>query len=194
LPALEGPRCARCGDTLDDPSVDLCLRCGTTRGFVDRIVSLGPYDGAWGKLVRVFKFEREIGVGRWLAGRMAERVRSETVASPVEAVTYVPMTRRDRRQRGFNQAEVLARIIARKLHLPLIRPLRKTRQTPPQSLASAADRRTNLRDAFRRLPCTHQHVLLVDDICTTGATVEECARMLKQGGAQSVVSVTVARA
>ena len=194
LPVLHGPRCIRCGDRLQDETADLCLRCGTSRGFVDRIVSLGPYEGGWGELARLLKFEREIGVGRWLAGRMADLVRREGLLPSIDAVTYVPMMRHDRRQRGFNQAEILARGIAQKLRLPLVHSIRKVRFTPPQSRSSGKDRRENLRDAFQALPCTYDHVLLVDDICTTGATVEECARTLKRGGAHFVVAATVARA
>ncbi len=194
LPSLPAPRCRRCGEAVEDASIDLCLRCGTRHHFADRIFSLGPYRGQWGELVRALKFEREIAVGRWLGARMAELLIAVGLDRNVDAVTYVPMTRRDRLRRGFNHAEVLARGIARKLDLPLVRTLRKARSTPLQSRLSAVERGRNLRGAFRRLPSTQEHVLLVDDIYTTGATVEECARTLKDGGTQSVVAVTVARA
>jgi len=194
LPSFEGPCCQRCGELVDDPSIDLCIRCGTQLLAVDRVFSLGPYKGDWGRLVRAFKFEREMAIGRWLGARMAATLLAQNTDHEFDAITFVPMTRRDRRVRGFNQAEQLARIIAKELNLPLKRLLAKTCETPLQSGLSATERRTNLRDAFRLLPCRQEHVLLVDDIYTTGSTVEECARMLKQGGAQSVVAMTVARA
>ena len=194
LPSLSGFRCQRCGEPVDDPTIDLCLRCGTTIHAADHILSLGPYRGDWGRLVRVLKFEREMAVGRWLGTRMAERLIASDEGRGFSVVTFVPMTRRDRRARGFNQAEILVRIIARQLSLPLKRLLIKTRETRLQSRLSAAERKTNLQDAFRLLPSDCEQVLLVDDIYTTGSTVEECARTLKRGGAQSVVAVTVARA
>jgi competence protein ComFC len=194
LPVLEGPRCQRCSELLDDPSIDLCIRCGTQRHAADRVISLGPYQGDWGRLVRIFKFERETAVGRWLGERMSEALLAANAGHQFSAITFVPMTRRNRRGRGFNQAEILARIIAKQLDVPLSRLLNKTRETSPQSRLSAAERKTNLQDAFRLLPCWQETVLLVDDIYTTGATVEECARTLKRGGAQSVVAMTVARA
>lgn len=194
LPTLHGPRCQRCGDPVDSPLIDLCLPCGTQRHAVDRILSLGPYQGAWGHLVRAFKFEREIAIGRWLGVRMADMLLTDPCCQDLDAITFVPMTRRDQRRRGFNQAEVMARLIGRRLSLPVVQLLAKTRETELQSGLSAVKRKSNLRDAFRLLPCVQDHVLLVDDICTTGATVEECARMLKRGGAQSVVAMTVARA
>jgi ComF family protein len=142
----------------------------------------------------VFKFEHEMAVGCWLGFRMAEMLAALDADGCFSVVTFVPMTRKDYRSRGFNQAEVLARIIARQLQLPLKNLLRKTRETHLQSHLSAADRTTNLRDAFRLLPSEDDRVLLVDDIYTTGATVEECARTLKEGGVQSVVAATIARA
>jgi competence protein ComFC len=192
LPVFGRFGCRRCGEPLDDPSVDLCLHCGTRAFSLDRVISLGPYHQQWGCLVRAFKFDREMAIGRWLGGRLAEQAACERASFDV--VTYVPMTARDRRRRGFNQAEILARAVARSLDLPLARMLDKVRATPLQSRLSARSRSDNLRDAFRRLPCEGDHVLLVDDIYTTGATVEECARTLKRGGAQTVVALTVARA
>lgn len=194
LPAFEGPRCQRCGESVDDPSTDLCIKCGTRIHAVDRIFSLGPYRGDWGRLTRAFKFEHEMAVGRWLGERMATALIAESSESDFSVITFVPMTRRDRNARGFNQAEILARIIAKQLNLPLIRLLTKNRETSLQSRLSASDRKTNLQGAFRLLPCDQEQVLLVDDIYTTGSTVEECARTLKRGGAQSVVAMTIARA
>lgn len=194
LPSFEGSLCLHCGEPVDDPLIDLCFRCGTKLLAVDHVISLGPYRGAWGHLVRSFKFEREIAIGRWLGERMAAALLARNMVCEFSAITFVPMTRRDRRERGFNQAEVLARVIARQLNLPLIRGLAKTCETPLQSGLSARERKTNLRDAFRLLPCRQEQVLLVDDIYTTGSTVEECARTLKRGSAQSVVAITVARA
>jgi ComF family protein len=194
LPTLCASRCQRCGEPVEDAAIDLCIRCGTTLHAADHVFSLGPYRGDWGRLVRVFKFEREMAVGRWLGSRMAEMLIASDEGQDFSVVTFVPMTRRDRRARGFNQAEMLARIIARQAHLPFKRLLKKTRETRLQSRLSAADRTANLQDAFRLLPSEYERVLLVDDIYTTGATVEECARTLKRGGAQSVAAMTVARA
>jgi len=194
LPELSGPRCLRCGEALADPSIDLCLRCGTSERFVDRFFALGPYDGPWGELVRTLKFEREPAVGRFLARRMADWLRAHDLVDAFDWITYVPMSRRDRRARGFNQARLLAGGIGLRLHRPVVRALTKVRKTVPQSRLSAADRRANLRGAFRPVRYGNGRVLLVDDIGTTGSTVEACARALKRGGYATVVVLTVARA
>ncbi|MBU1049547.1 ComF family protein [Candidatus Bipolaricaulota bacterium] len=194
LPSLAESRCQRCGEPLDDPSIDLCLRCGVSVHATDRIIVLGPYRGSWGALVRIFKFEKEVAVGNWLGRQMAATLMRQQELHHFDAVTYVPMTRKDRRARGFNQAEILARVIARQLDLPLKRLLTKSRNTRLQSQLTAAQRKTNLQDAFRLLPFDCERVLLVDDIFTTGSTIEECARTLKRGGAQTVVAAAIARA
>lgn len=194
LPGLPGPRCTRCGEELPDPSLDLCLRCGTRERAVDRFGSLGPYDGPWGELVRRLKFGKETAIGRFLASRMADWIHKRGIGGAFELITYVPMSPRDRRERGFNQAELLARGVARRLRKPVCGTLEKIRVTPPQGRLTARQRQTNLRDAFGLLRYGRERVLLVDDIGTTGSTVEECARVLKRGGYPSVVVLTVARA
>ena len=109
-----------------------------------------------------------------------------------DMVVPVPLHHTRRRSRGFNQAEELAQ----HLGLPLRRALRRSRATRPQTDLPAAQRHANVRDAFvraRRADVTGLCVLLVDDVCTTGATLEACARVLKQAGARQVRAITAAR-
>jgi len=194
LPQLEGNRCLRCGAPVEDPLVDLCTSCGTRERGFDRVVALGPYEGPWGGLVRALKFDRETAVCRWLCARLAEAALADPSIGEIDWVTFVPMTWAERRARGFNQARRLARGVARRLDLPLRRSLRKTRRTAPQASLPAAERRRNLRGAYRAVPSRGGRVLLVDDICTTGSTAEACARTLREAGCASVSVLVVARA
>jgi len=195
LPPLSGPRCIRCGERLNDPSADLCVICGTRERGFDAAHALGPYDSGWGELVRALKFDRERAVARDLSSRMAATLAALSGGHPaIDRITYVPMRRADRRARGFNQARLLANGIGRRLHLPVVAALRKARRTPPQAGLSARERRDNLRGAFRLIQSGEGNVLLIDDIYTTGSTVEECSRTLKAGGADRVLVMTVARA
>jgi ComF family protein len=188
-----GPRCSVCAVAVEDSTIDLCMTCGTRERGFDRIVALGSYE-IWGGLVRALKFERESAVGRWLSAQLAASVRRERLANEIDIITYVPMRARERRARGFNQAQVLARGVARRLGLPMKRTLIKAQQTRPQAGLSAKERKENLRGAFRAVPSNGGRVLLVDDICTTGSTAEECARTLKGVGFSSVSVLVVARA
>jgi len=194
LPPLTGERCRICGDLLFDRSVDLCLTCGTRVRPFERIVSLAPYEGGWERLIHLFKFEGERAIGRWLGSLLAQLARHERLDRGVDSVSYVPMTREERRERGFNQAEILARSVARSLRLPLVKALVKVRRTAPQRELSARERRENLRGAFRPVRSGRGGFLLVDDVCTTAVTVDECARALVEGGYSPVVALTVARA
>jgi len=194
LPGVDGPRCVVCQEELTDPEVDLCPACGTrNRGFA-RARSLGTYDSGWGVLVRALKFERERGIARFLAGRLADYILGHDPFGKIDIITYVPMTRSDRRQRGFNQAQLLARGLGRRLGITVERLLVKVRQTPAQAGLSARKRRENLRGAFKAVRSGQGTVLIVDDIYTTGSTVEECARALNSGGYGPVYVLTVARA
>lgn len=191
---MTGDRCSVCGAGVDDPQIDLCRSCGTRERGFDRLVALGPYEGPWGDMVRALKFDRERAVGRWLSDALTDVVRRDTAIGDVDFITYVPMAFDERRARGFNQAQVLARGVARRLRLPLRRTLIKTRGTRAQAALSATKRRENLRGAFRAVPSKGARVLLVDDIATTGSTAEECARTLKRAGFVSVDVLVVARA
>ncbi|MCX6094749.1 MAG: ComF family protein [Candidatus Bipolaricaulota bacterium] len=192
LPGRVGPHCDRCGDLLDDERVDLCLRCGThLRGF-ERAISLGPYDGGWRTLIALFKFDREKAVGRWLGLRLADAAARSL--SEVACVTHVPMTRAERKARGGNPSQELARVVARRLRAPERSLLQKTRTTRPQRTLPARERAVNLRGAFRGVRSGTGTVLLVDDLLTTGATVDECGRVLKSEGYSEVYVLTVVRA
>ncbi len=194
LPQLEGPRCYICQEGLKDPSLDLCPVCGTRgRGF-ELARALGPYNSGWGTLVRELKFNKEPAIARFLASRLAEYVHREKPFENIDIITYVPMTKADRKTRGFNQAKMLACGLGRKLDIPVRQLLAKVRQTPAQVDLPAAERRKNLRGAFEVVTSGQGAVLIVDDIFTTGSTVEECARALKIGGYTRVYVLTVARA
>lgn len=196
LPGLSGPRCVRCQESLDDPRTQLCRACGTSIGGFTVARALGPYEGGWGELIRALKFEGERLIARFLSGRLAAYLAEEGPFGRIDSITYVPMTGPDRRARGFNQAQLLARGVGKRTSLPVYRTLRKIRRTPPQAGLSAREREKNLHGAFSLIKSGtgKGRILLVDDIYTTGATVQECSQILRSGGYESVYVLTVARA
>lgn len=163
-----------------------------------------PYEGVFQRALLELKFRRREVLAELLAGPAVSAFRRacrdpQFVAAgtaPAAAVA-VPLPFWRRRRRGFNQAELLARPIARKLGIPLLRGVLRRRSRPPQTLVSPSARRSNVRGAFRvgRLPeeWIGRPLLLVDDVFTTGSTAEAAARALIRGGAGPVDILTVAR-
>lgn len=112
-----------------------------------------------------------------------------------EIIIPVPLHRRRFAERGFNQAELIARMVGKKLNLQISNSLQRTRFTRPQVGLSHEEREQNVKSAFAlNGVLLAKNILLVDDVYTTGSTMQECARILKQAGAQSVVGFTLARA
>ena len=196
-----GPTCLRCAMPVG-PHADLdggCSECrGRSLGF-DRAIALGPYQGPIRHLCLGLKHERNAWMARWLAELVVEGcledLRGEVDAGPW--VVPVPLHWRRRLARGYNQAEALARGLARPLSLEVRPVLRRVAATPTLALASRTERSKLMKQAFRARRASGlegRTVLLVDDILTTGATSGAAARALKRAGASRVVVVVVARA
>jgi ComF family protein len=160
------------------------------RGF-DAAYCYGCYEGALRELIHLFKYDKV----RTLAPRFGEWL---ALALPRETafdlVVPVPLHWLKRWQRGFNQAELLAREVARRWRAPLLRIARRKRYTAAQAGLTNAQRRKNAAGAFTvKGRLDGKHVLLVDDVLTTGATASACARALKRAGAARVTLLTLAR-
>ena len=199
------PVCDACGDALPSWRVvscgaARCPRCRRTTWAVDRGRTIGAYDGALRHIIHALKY----GGRRSVARRLGQLMRDHAgdLLSGVDYAVPVPLHPRRQRARGFNQAAELALTLG----LPAYVLLGRVRYTPPQVALPAARRHANVRDAFRlmrerswglarsRLPgVSNCCVLLVDDVSTTGATLDACARVLKRAGAREVRALTGAR-
>lgn len=192
LPRLSGPLCPRCA--LESPSGALCGRCLAREPHYDATVAALAYRFPADVLVHALKFEGELALAPLLGGLLASAV---AAAPPgrVDAVVPVPLSPRRLRERGGNQAMELARPAARAAGARLDPGLcERVRDTPAQVGLPHAGRAANVRGAFA---CpglvAGLSVAVVDDVMTTGATLEEIARTLKAAGAARVVNWVVAR-
>jgi ComF family protein len=190
------PLCERCGDPLPSwrpisVGEGRCPRCRRRAGAVTLTRAIGEYDGALRAVVHALKYGGRRQVAHNL-GRLM-RLYGGDVLSGADLVIPVPLHRRKRRARGFNQAELLARAVGMRCE----RLLRRTRNTPSQTDLPAGRRHANVRGAFRLTRGADVRglcVVVVDDVCTTGATLEACARVLRAAGAAEVRALTAARA
>ncbi|MGH9660310.1 MAG: ComF family protein [Bryobacteraceae bacterium] len=154
----------------------------------------GAYEGVLLDLTRLFKYEGMKPLGTVLGDLL---YRALPVDEAFDVVTPMPLHWRRRLERGFNQAEVLARHVARRRRLPLARAVRRVRDTGSQTGLTPAQRRRNVAGAFRvrRAEAVRgNRVLLIDDVMTTGATASACAAELKRAGAASVTVLALTRA
>jgi ComF family protein len=202
LLGASGPTCLRCALPIGpyaDQS-DGCSECRGRRLGFDRAVALGPYQGPIRHLCLSLKQERNAWMARWLAEVVVdgqfETLQAEAAAGEAWVVP-VPLHWRRRLERGYNQAEALARGMAGKLSLPVRPILRRVAATPKLATVGRSERSRIMRQAFQVRSARGlkgRTVLLVDDILTTGATSGAAARALKRAGAARVVVVVVARA
>lgn len=170
-----------------------CGPCATRRPAFSYARSAGLYEGVLREALHAFKFAGKTALARVLADLAIEQC-GEALPILPEVVVPVPLHRSRQRERGFNQSALLAARIARGLAVPCSAYLLRRRPTRAQSDLSAAERRANVRDAFVASGgVAGRHVLVVDDVLTTGATVSECAHALLGAGAVTAGVVTVAR-
>jgi ComF family protein len=194
LPSLSPPFCPRCAlPYAAEVAAGLCGPCRGKRRF--RLArAAGPYEGALREVLHHFKYRGRFRLARAL-GRLAfERCLREGPLAG-EALVPVPLHKRRRRERGYDQAQLLAEAIGAAAELPLARALVKVKDRPPQSTLGLAGRRRNAAGAYRagKALVVGKRLILVDDVMTSGATAEACARALRRAGARSVDVLTVAR-
>jgi competence protein ComFC len=192
LPRTLCPRCAR-----PERLGNVCRRCAAEPNL-DALVAATVYQGVVRRAIHELKFRQ----GRYLAPFLADLLMGALVTRPIQAdfLVPVPLSARRLRERGFNQAAILADEIHARgaLGAAILAPevLHRPRDTRPQFTLSARERRTNLRDAFTcgsPAAIRGRRVALIDDVCTTGATLRACASVLRAAGAERVTALVVAR-
>jgi len=199
MPRLAPPLCPRCGAPRAalDPTPAAVVPCGgclVAPPVWDWARSAAPYTGLVREALHAFKFHGRRALGAPLGDLLVERC-GEALPDGVDALVPVPLAPARERERGFNQAALLAERAAPALQRPVrARWLARARPTAPQSELGAEARHANVRGAFRAAPAVAgRHVVLVDDVLTTGATVAECTRALRAAGARAVGVLVVAR-
>lgn len=183
------PVCKKCGKPLGVEEEEYCYDCGRHRHEFDGGKALFVYQGRIRDSLWRFKYQNRREYAYFYAKRTAERCGAWILRREIEAIVPIPLHKRRRRERGYNQAELYARHLGRMLGIPVeTRLLIRVKQTAPQKELSDIQRKNNLKRAFK---CNanivqFKKVLIVDDIYTTGSTMDAAAEALKHTGVQEV--------
>lgn len=196
---IEAPSCRQCSSPFEGEITGsfCCSNCVDRKFHFTASVSCYRARGMVRDLIHRFKYDRHYYLRHQLAIWAAEALEDERLQSPgFDALIPVPLHPTRQREREFNQAEAIAELLGERFQKQVINALQRIRYTDSQTMHDRAERMENLRGAFRvRHPdaVLNRHLVLVDDVFTTGSTVEECARVLMEAGAASVRALVVAR-
>jgi competence protein ComFC len=194
------PFCARCSEPFTGAMNGTfnCANCAHREIHFDSAIAAYRSRGIVRRVILDFKYGKQTHlrhlVGEWLCAAFRDPRMS---GSSFDLAIPVPLHPARRRERGFNQAELLAALLSRRMSIKTATALERTRYTTTQTAFDRTERMENLRNAFRlrkNVSVQGLRLLLVDDVLTTGSTLSECARILKAAGAKSVHAVTAARA
>lgn len=191
----------------DDEKIEdfLCESCKSNIDIVNKEVFLNPeliekcyyttiYDRFMKDVIKRYKFNRNSYLYKPLGSLLVDTIYKKSLDKKIDLITFVPSHRRKEAIRGYNQSELLADFVAKELSIPLTKSLVKKNNTFDQHFLDKSTRKTNLKDAFKvknRQDIQGKNVLLIDDIITSGSTIEECARELSKNEAKAVFALAL---
>lgn len=191
-----GRTCTKCGKLLADHNLrNTCRDCiGRERAF-DKGYCCVVYGSKEKMPILALKYGEKPYIGRKLGELLYDRLAPEELA--FEYIVPVPLSRKRKAKRGYNQAEIIAKEVARRMKRPCIRALCRSKETRPMSGLSVAEREANLENVFTISPrfskiIAGADILLIDDIFTTGSTADACAAALRKAGAQCIYFASIA--
>lgn len=188
------PSCKKCGKPIQDSRREYCFDCEKKKHFFVQGKALWVYEKKVKESVYRFKYQNKREYGRIYAKEIAEKYGEWIRSKGIQAIVPVPLHKNRRRQRGYNQAEILARELGRCLKIPVRTDiLFRVRDTNPQKTLSDTERKNNLKKAFKSTGSIVQldHILIVDDIYTTGSTLDAAALALLDAGVKEVYTCCI---
>lgn len=191
---IEEPRCMRCGKPLRLEEAEYCRDCETRSHVYERGFALWVHSGNVQRAIYQFKYHNRRIYSRFFGEELLSRYGEAVCRWDIAMIIPIPLSKKRRRVRGFNQAELLAKELSRGLNIPAdTKSLIRVKDTKPQKQMDARGRRANLRNAFawkgNKRICGN--ILLIDDIYTTGNTIDQAAKALKNAGAGKVYFLTI---
>lgn len=191
---IKSPRCMKCGKQLDDEYKEYCFDCVKKRHYYTRGIAVWSYQDSIKQSIYNFKYNNRRDNSKFYANEII-RIYGRMIKSwDVDVIIPIPIHKKRKQKRGFNQAELIAREISNITKIPLATDiLVRNVNTKPQKELNDIERIKNLRDAFSVNPTTQniKKALLIDDIYTTGATIDMCSKLLRESGFREIYYVCV---
>lgn len=194
LSPIQQPRCQKCGKSLSDDGREYCGDCERSPHQYDQGIGIYPYNDKMRKSIENYKFYGRREYGDFYIQAMIHYGKAHILRWRPDCILPIPMLPKKQRLRGFNQAEYLAKGLGEYFKIPVkTRDICRVQGGRAQKELTASERRRNLRQAFQVGPeyQPHQRVLLVDDVYTTGSTIDAVARVLKANGTKHVYFLTL---
>lgn len=191
---MKEPVCSQCGKPLENEREEYCYDCSRNKRAFAQGRALWVYRGVVRDSLYRFKYQNRREYAEYYSAELVRVYGGWIKERGIQAVVPIPLSGKRRRQRGFNQAELVARKVAQRMNLPVYgRLLIRIRDTKAQKGLNDQERKNNLKRAFktRKNKVQLNHILLIDDIYTTGSTMNEAAKELKRAGAEQVYCLSI---
>ena len=197
------PFCAVCSKPFFNPILNdyadtlICTECQEKTLYFKKCLSLGIYQDYLKNIIQLFKFHNQPYIGKFLGTKLASLINNNHEFLDADIIIPVPLQKMREKKRGYNQSLILAQALSRCVQIPISKNcLKRQGNRPPQSNLSMKERKLNVRGHFlvtNQKQITKKRILLIDDVFTTGSTLNECARVLRHAGATEILAITLAR-
>ena len=194
LPYIKEPKCKKCGKEIEKEEQEYCRDCQRFSHSFDKGGAVFAYDQLMRKSISMFKYHNRREYARFYAMEMYEHCRHFLNTCNPDVILPVPIHRQKKRQRGFNQAELVAKRLGKMMEVPVdCKYLIRWEKTVPQKELSRQKRKANLKQAFgvKKTDRTYERVLIVDDIYTTGATIDAISEILRENKVKIIFFLTI---
>jgi len=186
--------CQICGEPMSLENVSVCERCSTSKVYFTAVRSWGLFEDPLKQAIHQLKYQRNVGLGEELAWHLARLLIDNEW--DIDLITAIPLDKKRKKERGFNQSDLLARPLSWLTDIPYTNnAVSRNRETKSQVGLSRKERNKNMIGAFSSLPdkIAGKSVLVVDDVITTGSTINACSKAMIESGAAKVFGLTLAR-
>lgn len=190
---IQEPRCKKCGKPIQKETEKYCYDCEKTEHFYEWGRSLWVHKSPVNEAIYAFKYQNKRIYGEIFARELAKEYGKYLKQQKVELIIPIPLHKSRRRERGYNQTEIIAKELGKCIGIPVdCTSLMRKKKTRPQKCYNDKERKKNIKNAFvLKKTIQVKHVVLVDDIYTTGSTIDEAASVLKESGVTEVCFLTI---